>query len=252
MSISAIKIPLSNLVILLKWIPFSKQKYSSFITGRGAIHAHCIFAVTGGPSLKATKAAFKDPNYINPKNAMTKISLDIQVADVKAYLIRKDKEEKGIKESNDENSDKGSTENAADADVVMREEPASNPAGSQFEIEADGQEQAMDTGEEELPQPQVPKPTVDPRFDYETDSEEGNEAMQTEEPKKERDFLQEAYMNFSKSVIGNKMVENFTIENIGISNLHPIMDPMRWKPPFGQVNIKSYFVYISNEECKLQ
>ena len=249
MLISAIKLPLSNLDILLKWIPFSKQKHSSFITGRGAIHAHCIFAVTGGPSLKATKAAFKDPNYINPKTAMAKISLGIQVADVKAYLIRKDKEEKGIKESNDENSDKGSMEKAAD--IVMREEPASNPAGSQFEIEADGQEQAMDTGEEELPQPQVPKPTVDPRFDYETDSEEGNEAMETEEPKKERDVLQEAYMNFSKSVIGNKMVESFAIENIGISNLHPIMDPMRWKPPFGQVNIKYYDVYILNEECNL-
>ena len=65
-------------------------------------------------------------------------------------------------------------------DVVMTEEPAPNPTCPQFDNEVGSQEKSMDTGEEVLPQAQVsrpkviPKPKVDRRFDYETDSEEEN------------------------------------------------------------------------------
>ena len=65
-------------------------------------------------------------------------------------------------------------------DVVMTEEPAPNPTCPQFDNEVGSQEKSMDTGEEVLPQAQVsrpkviPKPNVDRRFDYETDSEEEN------------------------------------------------------------------------------
>ena len=187
---------------------YLKESFS-FPKGRGAIHAHCLLAVTGGPTLKATKAAFKESNYINAQTRQDQIFLSIQVQDVKDYLIRKDKEEKGITEEAEENPDEEmAPADNDDEDVVMTEQPKSR---------------------------------VDHRFDYETDSDE-EVAMDTEEPKKEeRDVLKEAYTSFSKAVIGNKMVENFSVENIGISTLHPIMDPMRWKPPFGQVYINNKY-----------
>ena len=32
-------------------------------------------------------------------------------------------------------------------------------------------------------------------------------------------------------------IERFVTENIGISTMHPVMDPQSWKVPFGQVKL---------------
>ena len=241
--------------------------------GRGVIHAHCIFAVTGGPSLEATKAAFKSPINIHPTTNMGSISLGILVRDVKAFLIRRDKEEKGLSENEGEKpTDEGPKDDTdpAAADVTMETDCPNTTAEGNSEIpcpmddvqpcdeelaETQGPNYESDISQEDEPMEieSPPKPkqkwnatAVAHRFDYETDSQE------TVAPKvvKKRDVLKESYLNYSKAVIGTKMVENFVVENIGISNLHPIMDPMRWKPPFGQVNIFFFFCICIKSEIK--
>ena len=170
--------------------------------------------------MKATNAAFKTSIDTHPTTGLGHTLLDITVRDVKRYLKKKDKEEKGLIE------DKENPDNEEMAEKNVPEEDMEIP------------------DEEDNVGKQQPKPKArrnDHRFDFETDSDE--EAMETEVPiddaetpkKPERDYEKEAYDIFSKTVIAGKIVESFAVENIGISNLHPIMDPQRWKPPFGQV-----------------
>ena len=193
----------------------------SFFKGRGAIHAHCILAVTGGPSLKTTNAAFKENINTHPTTQIGHTLLAITVRDVKRHIKKKDKEEKGLieDEENPDNDEEMAEKNVPEEDMEIPDEE--------------------DKVKKQHPKPKARR--IDHRFDYETDSDE--EAMETEVPiddtetpkKPERDYDKEAYDIFSKTVIAGKIVESFAVENIGISNLHPIMDPQRWKPPFGQV-----------------
>ena len=245
----------------------------SFFKGRGAIHAHCILAVTGGPTLKATNAAFKTSIDTHPTTQIGHTLLAITVRDVKRHIKKKDKEEKGLieDEENPDNDEEMAEKNVPEEDMEIPDEednvekqhpkPKARRNDHRFDFETDSDEEEAEAmekmaeknvpeedmeipDEEDKVKKQHPKPKarrIDHRFDYETDSDE--EAMETEVPiddtetpkKPERDYDKEAYDIFSKTVIAGKIVESFAVENIGISNLHPIMDPQRWKPPFGQV-----------------
>ena len=212
--------------------------------------------------MKATNAAFKTSIDTHPTTGLGHTLLDITVRDVKRYLKKKDKEEKGlIEDKENPDNEEMAEKNVPEEDMEIPDEednvgkqqpkPKARRNDHRFDFETDSDEEAMETEipindveTPKKPEKQHPKPKArhnDHRFDYETDSDE--EAMETEVPiddaetpkKPERDYEKEAYDIFSKTVIAGKIVESFAVENIGISNLHPIMDPQRWKPPFGQV-----------------
>ena len=47
--------------------------------------------------------------------------------------------------------------------------------------------------------------------------------------------LKRNYDEYIKIQKARQEVENFVVENLGISNIHPNMNPQTWKPPFGEV-----------------
>ena len=62
-------------------------------------------------------------------------------------------------------------------------------------------------------------------------------AEMSEDDKKSRvEKFKCGYDKYIEIQKARKEVENFVVENLGISNIHPNMNPQTWKAPFGEVS----------------